>query len=100
MKRRVIGSILLILSVTRLPKTRSLIFEKSQKAIQDEIRSVIKQITATVKFLPLLEVSCSLDLLIYPKIWLYLKSGRSQDHSSLTRVSKVVCIPSLLQSTK
>ncbi|XP_057562658.1 cGMP-specific 3',5'-cyclic phosphodiesterase-like isoform X3 [Hippopotamus amphibius kiboko] len=30
--------------------------EKSQKAIQDEIRSVIRQITATVTFLPLLEV--------------------------------------------
>ncbi|KAM8928076.1 uncharacterized protein AAEQ78_021950, partial [Lycaon pictus] len=32
--------------------------EKSQKAIQDEILSVIRQITATVTFLPLLEVSC------------------------------------------
>ncbi|KAM9677402.1 mitotic spindle assembly checkpoint protein MAD2A-like isoform 2-T2 [Trichechus inunguis] len=39
--------------------------EKSQKAFQDEIRSVIRQITATVTFLPLLEVSCSFDLLIY-----------------------------------
>lgn len=39
--------------------------EKSQKVIQDEIRSVIRQITATVTFLPLLEVSCSFDLLIY-----------------------------------
>ncbi|XP_033281197.1 mitotic spindle assembly checkpoint protein MAD2A-like [Orcinus orca] len=39
--------------------------EMSQKAIQDEIRSVIRQITATVTFLPLLEVSCSFDLLIY-----------------------------------
>uniref|UniRef100_A0A2K6KW38 HORMA domain-containing protein n=1 Tax=Rhinopithecus bieti TaxID=61621 RepID=A0A2K6KW38_RHIBE len=35
--------------------------EKSQKAIQDEIHSI----TATVTFLPLLEVSCSFDLLIY-----------------------------------
>ncbi|XP_057641161.1 mitotic spindle assembly checkpoint protein MAD2A-like [Chionomys nivalis] len=39
--------------------------EKSQKTIQDELRSVIRQITATVTFLPLLEVSCSFDLLIY-----------------------------------
>ena len=39
--------------------------EKSQKALQDEIRSVIRQITATVTFLPLLEVSCSFDLRIY-----------------------------------
>uniref|UniRef100_G3UHK4 HORMA domain-containing protein n=1 Tax=Loxodonta africana TaxID=9785 RepID=G3UHK4_LOXAF len=38
---------------------------KSQKTIQDEIRSVIRQITATVTFLPLLGVSCSFDLLIY-----------------------------------
>uniref|UniRef100_A0A4W2HUR1 Mitotic spindle assembly checkpoint protein MAD2A n=1 Tax=Bos indicus x Bos taurus TaxID=30522 RepID=A0A4W2HUR1_BOBOX len=38
--------------------------EKFQKAIQDEICSVVRQITATVTFLPLLEVSCSFDLLI------------------------------------
>ncbi|KAG8518405.1 LOW QUALITY PROTEIN: Mitotic spindle assembly checkpoint protein MAD2A, partial [Galemys pyrenaicus] len=37
--------------------------EKSQKAIQDEV--LIRQIAATVTFLPLLEVSCSFDLLIY-----------------------------------
>lgn len=39
--------------------------EKSLQAIQAEICSVIRQITATVTFLPLLEVSCSFDLLIY-----------------------------------
>ncbi|KFP87240.1 Mitotic spindle assembly checkpoint protein MAD2A, partial [Acanthisitta chloris] len=39
--------------------------EKTQKAIQDEIRSVIRQITATVTFLPLLESACAFDLLIY-----------------------------------
>ncbi|XP_048826135.1 mitotic spindle assembly checkpoint protein MAD2A [Brienomyrus brachyistius] len=39
--------------------------EKSIKAIQEEIRSVIRQITATVTFLPLLETACSFDLLIY-----------------------------------
>ncbi|XP_068612267.1 mitotic spindle assembly checkpoint protein MAD2A [Brachionichthys hirsutus] len=38
---------------------------KSIKAIQDEIRSLIRQITATVTFLPLLETPCSFDLLIY-----------------------------------
>uniref|UniRef100_A0A671ECS1 Mitotic spindle assembly checkpoint protein MAD2A n=1 Tax=Rhinolophus ferrumequinum TaxID=59479 RepID=A0A671ECS1_RHIFE len=41
--------------------------EKSQKAIQDEIRSVIRQITATVTFLPLLEVSYK-DLVV-PEKW-------------------------------
>ncbi|XP_032879492.1 mitotic spindle assembly checkpoint protein MAD2A [Amblyraja radiata] len=50
--------------------------EKSEKAIQDEIRSVIRQITATVTFLPLLDAACSFDLLIYtdkdlevPEMW-------------------------------
>ncbi|XP_030194194.1 mitotic spindle assembly checkpoint protein MAD2A [Gadus morhua] len=39
--------------------------EKSIKTIQDEIRSVIRQITATVTFLPLLETACAFDLLVY-----------------------------------
>ncbi|XP_078533566.1 mitotic spindle assembly checkpoint protein MAD2A [Lissotriton helveticus] len=39
--------------------------EKTPKAIQEEIRSVIRQITATVTFLPLLETACAFDLLIY-----------------------------------
>ncbi|KAF1467018.1 Mitotic spindle assembly checkpoint protein MAD2A, partial [Megadyptes antipodes antipodes] len=46
-------------------KDESVPREKSQKAIQDEIRSVIRQITATVTFLPLLETACAFDLLIY-----------------------------------
>ncbi|XP_073930083.1 mitotic spindle assembly checkpoint protein MAD2A-like [Castor canadensis] len=41
--------------------------EKSQKANQDEICSVIRQITATVIFLPLLEVSYQ-DLIV-PEKW-------------------------------
>ncbi|XP_072315044.1 mitotic spindle assembly checkpoint protein MAD2A [Eucyclogobius newberryi] len=39
--------------------------EKSLKTIQDEIRSVIRQVTATVTFLPLLETPCAFDLLVY-----------------------------------
>ncbi|TNN55080.1 Mitotic spindle assembly checkpoint protein MAD2A [Liparis tanakae] len=39
--------------------------EKSIKTIQDEIRSVIRQVTATVTFLPLLETPCAFDLLVY-----------------------------------
>ncbi|XP_012692856.1 mitotic spindle assembly checkpoint protein MAD2A [Clupea harengus] len=39
--------------------------EKSIKAIQVEIRNVIRQITATVTFLPLLETACAFDLLVY-----------------------------------
>nr|XP_025041671.1 mitotic spindle assembly checkpoint protein MAD2A [Pelodiscus sinensis] len=46
-------------------KDESVPREKSQKAIQEEIRSVIRQITATVTFLPLLETACAFDLLIY-----------------------------------
>ncbi|KAJ8008080.1 hypothetical protein DPEC_G00101050 [Dallia pectoralis] len=39
--------------------------DKSVKSIQAEIRSVIRQITASVTFLPLLETACSFDLLVY-----------------------------------
>lgn len=76
--------------------------EKSQKAIQDEIHSVIRQITATVTFLPLLEVSCSFDLLIYtdkdlvvPEKWEELvpqfitNSEEVRLHSFTTTIHKV-----------
>ncbi|XP_056407739.1 mitotic spindle assembly checkpoint protein MAD2A [Hyla sarda] len=46
-------------------KDDSIVREKSPKVIQEEIRSVIRQITATVTFLPLLETACAFDLLIY-----------------------------------
>ncbi|XP_073497229.1 mitotic spindle assembly checkpoint protein MAD2A [Phyllobates terribilis] len=46
-------------------KDNSIVRDKSPKVIQEEIRSVIRQITATVTFLPLLETSCAFDLLIY-----------------------------------
>ncbi|XP_015260502.1 mitotic spindle assembly checkpoint protein MAD2A [Cyprinodon tularosa] len=39
--------------------------EASIKMIQNEIRSVIRQITATITFLPLLETPCAFDLLVY-----------------------------------
>ncbi|CAJ0933282.1 unnamed protein product [Ranitomeya imitator] len=46
-------------------KDDSIVRDKSPKVIQEEIRSVIRQITATVTFLPLLETACAFDLLIY-----------------------------------
>eukprot|EP01083_Nonionella_stella_P002311 6673_1 len=49
---------------------------KSIKDIQNEIRGIIRQITSSVTFLPLLEVPCSFDLLVHtdaqckiPKKW-------------------------------
>ncbi|XP_046366621.1 mitotic spindle assembly checkpoint protein MAD2A-like [Haliotis rufescens] len=39
--------------------------DKSDKAIKEEIRSVIRQITASVTFLPLLETACAFDILVY-----------------------------------
>ncbi|XP_048762679.1 mitotic spindle assembly checkpoint protein MAD2A-like [Ostrea edulis] len=39
--------------------------EKSEKDIKNEICSVIRQITASVTFLPLLEGACAFDLLVY-----------------------------------
>lgn len=39
--------------------------EKSEKEINEEIRAVIRQITASVTFLPLIDEPCSFDLLVY-----------------------------------
>lgn len=38
---------------------------KSHKEIQGEIQAIIRQITASVTFLPLLDEACTFDLLIY-----------------------------------
>ena len=38
---------------------------KSHKDIQGEIQAIIRQVTACVTFLPLLEEACSFDLLVY-----------------------------------
>ncbi|KAK7112899.1 mitotic spindle assembly checkpoint protein MAD2A-like [Littorina saxatilis] len=39
--------------------------DKTEKEVKEEIKSIIRQITATVTFLPLLESVCSFDVLIY-----------------------------------
>lgn len=39
--------------------------EKSQKEITSEIHAIIRQITASVTFLPLLDEPCTFDLLVY-----------------------------------
>ena len=39
--------------------------DKEEKKIKQEIREVIRQITASVTFLPLLDCICSFDVLIY-----------------------------------
>ena len=39
--------------------------EKSVKDIHNEIQAIIRQITASVTFLPLLKESCTFDLLVY-----------------------------------
>ncbi|CAH1794806.1 unnamed protein product [Owenia fusiformis] len=46
-------------------KTDSKPREKSEKEIQKEIMGVIRQITASVTFLPLLETACVFDILAY-----------------------------------
>jgi mitotic spindle assembly checkpoint protein MAD2 len=42
--------------------------EKPHKEIQSEIAAIIRQITASVTYLPLLEESCTFDLLVYTNI--------------------------------
>ncbi|KAI9752376.1 MAG: DNA-directed RNA polymerase III subunit RPC1 [Chaenotheca gracillima] len=39
--------------------------EKTEKEIQDEIRSIFRQITASVTFLPMLDGNCSFNVLVY-----------------------------------
>lgn len=39
--------------------------EKPQKEITQEIQAIMRQITASVTFLPILNEPCSFDLLIY-----------------------------------
>ena len=39
--------------------------EKSEKDIMNEIQAIIRQITASVTFLPLLQDACTFDLLVY-----------------------------------
>lgn len=50
--------------------------QKSQKEIQSEIAAIVRQITASVTFLPLLDEPCTFDLLVYtdtgaqvPRAW-------------------------------
>ena len=59
--------------------------EKDEKKIKAEIRDVIRQITASVTFLPLLDCLCSFDILIYshsdtavPAEWAALPSTDGQ----------------------
>lgn len=47
------------------PPPCSAVRHKSHKEIAGEIQAVIRQITASVTFLPLLEEPCSFDLLVY-----------------------------------
>ncbi|KAL1508510.1 hypothetical protein AB1Y20_004611 [Prymnesium parvum] len=50
--------------------------DKPEKEIMSEIQAIIRQITASVTFLPLLEEACTFDMLVYtdddvqvPKAW-------------------------------
>lgn len=42
-----------------------LVGQKSEKEIQSEIQAIVRQITASVTFLPVLEEPCTFDLLVY-----------------------------------
>eukprot|EP01090_Pellita_catalonica_P004413 TRINITY_DN14241_c0_g1_i1.p1 TRINITY_DN14241_c0_g1~~TRINITY_DN14241_c0_g1_i1.p1 ORF type:complete len:202 (+),score=34.03 TRINITY_DN14241_c0_g1_i1:77-682(+) len=61
--------------VTEIPKEGETV-TKDEKDIQSEIQAIIRQICASVTFLPLLEAACTFDLLVYtdkdlsvPKAW-------------------------------
>jgi mitotic spindle assembly checkpoint protein MAD2 len=42
--------------------------EKDEKEIQKEIAAIIRQITSSVSFLPLLEEPCTFDMLVYTNL--------------------------------
>jgi len=50
--------------ITELPQAGE-VKEKPEKEIMSEIQAIIRQICASVTFLPLLEGPCSFDLLVY-----------------------------------
>ncbi|KAF1333645.1 Mitotic spindle checkpoint component mad2, partial [Globisporangium splendens] len=58
------------------PNTDALAQPKPRKEIMSEIQAIIRQITASVSFLPILEEQCTFDLLVYtdknsevPALW-------------------------------
>ena len=60
----------------RNPNKKATVSNKSVKEIHNEIQAIIRQITASVTFLPLLNEPCTFDLLVYtskeatvPKKW-------------------------------
>ena len=81
---------------------RSKTSDKPLREVQSEIGGIIRQITASVTFLPLLSEPCAFDLLVYtdsdaavPRAWeesdpRYVKDGEDmQLRSFTTKVHKV-----------
>nr|XP_002131760.1 mitotic spindle assembly checkpoint protein MAD2A [Ciona intestinalis] len=71
---------------------------KDISVINSEIRAVIRQITATVTFLPLLEVPCSFDLLFYTNHDLVAPEHWEDSSACLINNSEVVKLRSFSTS--
>eukprot|EP01119_Soliformovum_irregulare_P026019 TRINITY_DN9795_c0_g1_i1.p1 TRINITY_DN9795_c0_g1~~TRINITY_DN9795_c0_g1_i1.p1 ORF type:complete len:203 (-),score=44.69 TRINITY_DN9795_c0_g1_i1:294-902(-) len=54
--------------VPEIPHDGKQVAEKPMKEITEEIKALIRQITASVTFLPLLNEPCSFDLLVYTNV--------------------------------
>lgn len=75
---------------------RNMKSNKSEKEVTQEIQAIIRQITASVTFLPLLNEPCSFDLLVYadndalvPVLWedsdpFYIKNAEEVKLRSFT----------------
>ncbi|TRY75092.1 hypothetical protein TCAL_00609 [Tigriopus californicus] len=63
---------------------------KDEKKIKAEIRDVIRQITASVTFLPLLDCLCSFDVLIYTKKDVDVPTAWSESDACLISNCEVV----------
>ena len=87
------------------PNSSTVTSNKSVKEIHNEIQAIIRQITASVTFLPLLNEPCTFDLLVYtnkdavvPKKWedsdpcYIMNSQEVKLRSFTTSVSSGLCI--------
>ncbi|KAL1457695.1 hypothetical protein WDU94_007893, partial [Cyamophila willieti] len=62
---------------------------KDIKVIQREIRDVLRQITSTVSFLPLLDAPCEFDFLVFThQILMYQKTGKKPNPCSFPTLRK------------
>ncbi|ELU06537.1 hypothetical protein CAPTEDRAFT_166738 [Capitella teleta] len=72
--------------------------ERSLQEIESQIKAIIRQITASVTFLPLLETSCVFDLLVYTDTGLEIPANWGESGPALISNSEEVRLRSFTTS--